>query len=179
MKYQKPTTAEFPAYYLPFIKMVEQDDAIDAMWMVQAETQAFYRKLTDDQANFRYAPDNWSIKELLGHLIDCERIYQYRALCIARGEKTSLPGFEQDLYVTQSNASSRTIESLMQDFEAVRQSSISLFKSFTEEMHDNVGNANGYDMTVRAIAFIVPGHEKHHLEMVKERYLPKLALATA
>jgi len=172
MTYRKPISSEYPVYYFPFIKVVEQENALEAMRMVHADTQSVLENLTDEQGLFRYEEGKWSIKELLGHIIDCERIHQYRALCIARGETTPLPGFDQDLYVAQSNAESRRLESLLHEFEATRKSSITLFASFTEEMLSNVGNANGYDLTARAISFILPGHEKHHINIVKERYLP-------
>ena len=174
MKIKKPLSSEYPVFYFPFIQNVPQEDALEAMRMVHADTQTILGNLTEEQGRFSYGEGKWTIKALVGHMIDCERIYQYRALCVARGEKTALPGFDQDLYVGESNAEERSLESLVQEFGAVRQASIALFSSFTDAMMDRVGNANGYDLSVRSIAFIVSGHEYHHMNVLKEKYLPKL-----
>jgi hypothetical protein len=127
--------------------------------------------LTEEQAEYRYVPEKWSIKEMLGHLIDCERVFVYRAMSIARGEKQSLPGFDQDDYVKTGNFDQRSIESLRGEYETVRNASIAFFESLEPALWLETGLANEVNVSVRAIGYIVPGHEAHHLTVLRERYL--------
>lgn len=132
---------------------------------------AFFQSIPKDKLDYRYQPQKWSVKDILLHIIDCERIFQYRALRISRNDKTPLPGFEEDDYAIYANASNRSLESLLGEYKAVRSSTISLFETFTQEQLLLIGNASGKDVSVRAIGFIILGHELHHIKIIKERYL--------
>lgn len=119
---------------------------------------------------FAYAAGKWTLKELLQHVTDTERVFIYRAMCVARGEKQSLPGFDEDMYAANSNANARSWKSLAEEFLAVRQSSRLLFESFTEEMLNQSGTANNRPIHVNAIGFILVGHALHHMHIARERY---------
>lgn len=131
----------------------------------------FLGSLDKATADFRYGPEKWSVKEVLGHVVDTERIFGARALCFARGEKIPLPPFEQDEYVRSAGFDKRSLSSLSREFEAVRQSTESLFDGFDEDQWNRGGVANEVHMTVRAVAYIVAGHAAHHLAVIRDRYL--------
>jgi uncharacterized damage-inducible protein DinB len=127
--------------------------------------------LPDDKLNYRYAQNKWTIKEILVHIIDDERIYAYRALSFARNDKTELPGFEQDDYVSLSGAGERSLENIFEEYESVRRSTIALFNGLPEDCFLRMGTANSNKATVRAMAYHIAGHELHHLNIIKEKYL--------
>lgn len=129
------------------------------------------KDLPEEKLTFRYGEGKWTIKELLQHLIDTERIMSYRALRFSRNDATELQGFDENWYVENSNGNERNFKDLVEEFRCTRRASISLFKSFTNEMLTLSGIANGSDMTVRALGFIIAGHQMHHLKIIKERYL--------
>jgi len=135
------------------------------------EIMGFLGSLDKATADFRYGPEKWSVKEVLGHVIDTERIFGARALCFARGEKKPLPPFEQDDYVKSAGFDRRSLASLSDEFEAVRRSTETLLTGFDEEQWNRDGVANEVQMSVRAVAFIVAGHAAHHLAVIRERYL--------
>jgi uncharacterized damage-inducible protein DinB len=132
---------------------------------------AFFEAIPKEKLDYRYQPEKWSVKDILLHLIDCERIFQYRALRIARKDKTPLPGFNEDEYAKEANASTRSLESLINEYKAVRYATFLLFENFAAEHLILVGNASGNDVSVRAIGKIILGHELHHIKIIKERYL--------
>ncbi|MFT7252074.1 MAG: putative damage-inducible protein DinB [Flavobacterium sp.] len=132
---------------------------------------AFFQNIPSNKLNYRYQPEKWSIKDVLLHLIDCERIFQYRALRISRNDKTALPGFEENDYAIEANATNRSLDSLLDEYKSVRMATVTLFNSFTEDELNRVGNASSKDISVRAIGFIILGHEMHHINIIKERYL--------
>ena len=134
-------------------------------------TIAFFKSIPKDKLNYRYQPEKWSIKDILLHLIDCERIFQYRALRISRKDTTPLPGFEEDDYAIEANATNRSLDDLLIEYKSVRLATYSLFESFDKEKFNLMGNASGKDISVRAIGFIILGHELHHIKIIKERYL--------
>jgi hypothetical protein len=129
------------------------------------------RGLTETQAATRYAPDKWSIKELIGHIIDGERVFAYRLLCFARQDQTPLPGFEQDDYVRAGNFDNRQWSDLVEEFELVRRANLSLLRSLDEEAWMRRGTANDDEVSVRALAYIIAGHETHHMQILRTRYL--------
>src|SRR5690606_14488952 len=135
------------------------------------ELQQMLLLVDDEKGKYSYAPGKWSIKEILGHLIDAERIFSFRALCFARGEAQPLPGFEQDDYVREANFNSRSISSFMEEVYFLRTANLILFKSFSEAELSKVGVANENPISVRAIIYIIAGHEKHHMNILKEKYL--------
>lgn len=131
----------------------------------------FLTAIPKEKLEFRYAEGKWTIKEILQHIIDTERIFTYRALCIARRDKTSFPGYEQDDYVATCNANDRTMQQLIADYKSVRLATMHLFESFSEDMLTQIGIASDSRLSPRAVAHILLGHENHHCEIIKERYL--------
>jgi uncharacterized damage-inducible protein DinB len=168
---RRPAPSDYPPYFDTYVRLVEDADVAELMARQIDDTMAWYRGLSEAQAASRYAADKWSIKEVLGHLADAERVFQYRALGAARGDRTSFPSFEQDDYVKTANAHQRTWASLLEDFKAVRQSSITLFRPLDDAALDRIGTVNQRAMTARALGYIILGHERHHLAILKDRYL--------
>ena len=167
----RPAPTEYAPQYEDYVRRVPQGDIIHTLERQLAETSALLSGIAEDQANFRYAPGKWSIKEVLGHLTDTERIFTYRALCFARNDKTALPGFDENDYVRFAKFYNRTVPDLLNEFGHVRNASIGLFQSLDEEEMVRRGVANGREFTTRSIAYIVAGHERHHLSILRERYL--------
>lgn len=167
----RPGADEYAPYYSTYIGKVPEGD-LQAMLSSQlAETMALLRSIPESRGGYRYAPDKWSIKEVLGHLIDSERIFSYRALRIARGDATPLPGFEQDDYVPAGRFDARTVRDLADEFAAVRQATIHLCAHFDPEAFARRGTASGKPVSARALAYIIAGHELHHVGILKTRYL--------
>lgn len=167
-----PKPEEYAEYYSRYMKYIPVDkNIIDVLREGSDNLQSLIGSLTEEKGNYAYAEGKWSVKEVLGHLADVERVMAYRALCIARGEKQPLPGFEQDDYVAVGGFNNRDLASLAEELLQVRNSSIALFKNFKEEDGLRWGKASGYDATARAFMFIIAGHELHHIKILKERYL--------
>lgn len=167
----KPGASEYAPYYEKYVSLVTESDVIEAMNNSLTETLELLHGLNEEKANFRYAPDKWSIKQVLGHICDTERIFVYRALRFARGDKTELAGFDQDYYVPQGKFDDASLTELLDEFEAIRRASITLFKRLDDEALQRAGLANGNEISVRALAHIIVGHERHHLSVIRERYL--------
>lgn len=165
---------EYPPYAKIYLEHLESNDILGILQERILLAQQFYQSISEEQANFSYAPGKWSIKEVLQHVIDAERVFVYRALSFARGEKKPLPGFDQDTFVQNSFANQRSLASIIAEFESVRLSSLSLFKNLNPETLQNEGNANGFSVTPRAIAALTAAHEIHHTKIISERYLPLL-----
>ena len=168
---RRPDKNEYAPFYEGYINDVIGNDPFRNLENQYQEIQSILQSLPEEEANYAYSEGKWTVKEVLGHMIDTERIMSYRALCISRKEKQSLPGFEQDDYVKEANFKERTITNLLEDYRTVRKSTISLFKSFTENMYNQRGSANNKDVTVLALLYIIAGHEMHHLKILKEKYL--------
>ncbi|MEO8150625.1 MAG: DinB family protein [Bacteroidia bacterium] len=171
MKISKPHATDYPSYYGTYINKVTGDDLITALVINFSETEKLIKTITEENLNYRYAEGKWTIKEILVHLMDAERIFAYRALRFARQDKTDLPGFEENDYAPASKASSRNIDSIMQEFAALRKSTIELYKSFDEEQLNQSGTANNNRITVRSLGYSTAGHELHHIQVIRERYL--------
>ncbi len=167
----KPNAGEYPAYYKSFIEIAPQEEPVPSLKKSGLNMTNALFGMSEELSSYRYEPNKWSIKELLGHITDSERVFQFRAMSFARGEKTPLPGFDQDLYVKNSNADSLPFNHLLKQFEATRNATIFLYESFTEEMLDIKGNANGFEISLRSLGFVISGHQQHHLNIIKERYL--------
>jgi hypothetical protein len=167
----KPEKGEFLPYYERYIELVASGDVIATLSRQMAETQALLRGLPASVATYRYAPDKWSVNELIGHLIDSERIFAARALRFARNDPTALPGFEQDDYVRNSSFDSYPLSELASELRSVRESTVFLFKHLQEDAWMRRGSANGAEVSVRALAYIIAGHELHHREIMRARYL--------
>jgi len=161
----------FAEYFKYYIDLVEDNNLIDAIEKNTTEFQVFFDLLIEDQANYRYAADKWSIKELLVHLIDTERVFCYRALSFARFDKTDLLGFDHDQFVANSDADNRTLCDISKEFFAVRNATLHLFKNLTPKMLQQEGSANGNNITTSAVGYLIVGHAKHHINIIEERYL--------
>jgi uncharacterized damage-inducible protein DinB len=168
---RKPELNEHPPYYTYYINLVNSEHGIKALEDQIIEMQQFISSVPVEMEEYRYADGKWTVKEVLGHICDVERILGYRALCIARGEQIELPGFDEDQYVENGHFNKRSLYNLAHEFSILRESNIALFKSFDTPIFDKMGTANKNKMSVRAILFMIAGHEKHHINVMKERYL--------
>ncbi len=165
-------TTGFPEYFHAYIeKIPEGKDPFELLSINLKETIKTLAMVSDDQANRGYAEGKWSIKELIQHMIDTERIFCFRALAFARGEEAKIPGYDHEKYAAHSNSNARSLKSLLEEMRQVRAATISLFKSFSEEMLTREGNANGLPMTADKIKYILIGHELHHMSVIEQKYL--------
>ena len=167
----KPESSEYAAYFGRYIGEAPDGDILDLLKEQRGSFAGFLATIGEERAGLRYEPGKWSVKEVVGHVVDTERIFGCRALAIARGEQTPLPSFEQDEYVAQADFDSRTLASLADEFEGLRRSHIELFGSFGDGAWTRRGVASGNEVTVRAIAWILAGHLIHHESVLRERYL--------
>jgi hypothetical protein len=167
----RPALAEYDPCYWKYIELVPDGDIVEILSSQINNTLAQLGKASDEKACQSYAPGKWSIKEVVGHVIDSERIFAYRALRISRNDKTPLAGFEQDDYVAGTNFNTRPLAGLIEEFKAVRSASIHLFKPLTDAEWQRRGIANGKEITTRALAYNIAGHELHHVGVLKSRYL--------
>ncbi len=165
---------EYPPYAKIYLEHLESNDILGILQERIVFIKQFYQNISEEQANFSYAVGKWSIKEVLQPIIDSERVFAYRALSFARGEKNPLPGFDQDLFVQNSFAKQRSLASIIVEFEAVRWASLSLYQNLNPETLLNEGNANGFSVTPRALAALTAAHEIHHTKIIAERYFPLL-----
>ena len=173
MSSTRPAEGDYLPYALGYINQIPAGhDPLEALRTQPQEIHTIFQGLSEVQAEKPYAEGKWTLKEMLLHQIDSERIFAYRALRFARADGQDLRGFEQDDYVTQSTANTRTVASLLTEYDTVRAATLSLFASFGETELSRRGTANGGPATVRALLYIIPGHERHHLNIVRERYLP-------
>jgi uncharacterized damage-inducible protein DinB len=175
MPQKRPQKGDYALYYDKYIALVPSGEFLE---ILREQHRAMTRRLsplTDQQAEFRYAPGKWSIKEVLGHVIDAERIFAYRLLRIARGDQTPLAGFEQDGYIQAGNFSARTLTDLLEEFSSVREATITLVRSLDDDAWLRRGIASQKEISVLALAFVIAGHERHHCMILEERYSPALA----
>lgn len=162
---------EYNSFYQPYIDACGSKVLVEELIDNLEKSLKLFNSIATDKQEYSYDVGKWTIKELLQHLIDSERIFSYRALRIARGDKTNIPGYEHNDYVPVSKANNRIYSDLIDEFNLVRLSSIALFKSFNDNMLLNKGTANNDSISVRAIGFIMVGHYNHHIKVIKERYL--------
>ena len=167
----KPQPDEYPAYAATYVAKVPAGPILEILEYLRDNTYNFFARMTAEQADYAYAEGKWTLKEVLGHMIDTERVFAYRALCFARGDKASLPGFEQDDYMANASFDARSMQSLASEFKAVRESNLFLYSSFTDEQSMIIGTANNNPASVRALVYMTAGHELHHLDVVKEKYI--------
>jgi uncharacterized damage-inducible protein DinB len=162
---------EYPSFYKGYIQSLENVNLLEELEISLAVFIKFIQNIPMDKFDYRYAKDKWTIKDIIQHLIDAERIFAYRALRFSRNDKTLLPGFDENTYVENANANTRSIQDLLSEFSAVRHASLFLFKSFSQEQLERFGSVSTGDVSVRAIGFIIVGHQKHHQKVFEERYL--------
>ncbi len=167
----KPPKNAYGEYFGRYIDLVKSENLFAELEESLVQIDSFWSSLSEEKSNFRYSEGKWSIKELLQHIMDTERIFNYRALSIARGEKTALLGYDHDEYAMSSKADSRNWNDMLEEYKIIRKSTLLLFKGFDNDQLDLIGTANGLPLSARAVGFICVGHEMHHLSVVKERYL--------
>ena len=173
----RPQPTEYAAYYEKYIAMVAGTDIVSVLEAQRLQMIQLFAARTERDGNFRYAPEKWTVKEVLGHVSDTERIFAYRALRIARQDQTALSGFEQDDYVLAGAFGERSLAELAEEFAHVRNATVALLRPLGEEAWARRGVANKDEVSVRALAFIIAGHELHHREILKERYFPAIPRA--
>jgi len=167
----RPEANEYAEYYSRYTGRIPGTDIVPVLERQLESTLTLLRKIDERKADFRYEPGKWSIKQLVGHMIDCERVFAYRALVFSRNDTATLPGFDQDKWAEQGNQSSLTMSAITDEFEAVRRATICLFRNVEPAAWMRKGTANGKEVTVRGLAFITAGHLDHHIEILKSRYL--------
>ncbi|WP_334058455.1 DinB family protein [Polaribacter sp. P097] len=163
---------EYAPYFEQYLQLVNQEKSIvENLVASQNDFEQTLSNIDASKHNFAYDKGKWTLKELIQHTIDTERVFIYRALCFARNDKTDLPGFDQDIFTQNDNANQREFDELLNEMKVVRESSIALFQSFSDEAFQRIGVASNNTMSVRALGYLFSGHQIHHLNIVKERYL--------
>jgi len=171
----RPEPGEYADYAGPDIAAVPGDDAIEALERVRHETTALFRLLAEPCGRgATYAPGKWTLKQVLGHLVDDERIFAYRLLCVARAEPLALPGFDENLYAAHAEHERCALEDLIEEYDVTRAATLVLLRGLPPDAWARRGHVNGYECSVRGLAFHIAGHELHHHRIVRERYLPTI-----
>lgn len=167
----RPESTEYDRYYEGYVSLVKETDIIAAMENQIGEIEKLFDEITEEKSLFAYAEGKWTIKELVGHIVDGERIFAYRALRISRADFTPIEGFEQDGYIENSNFNATDLTDLTEELILSRKANLLLFKNLTGEAWARTGTASGVPVSVRALAFIMVGHVRHHLNILRELYL--------
>lgn len=167
----RPAEDEYFEYYGGYIREVPQGDIVDILSRQISETVAFLRSIPESRGDFRYAPGKWSIREVIGHMSDAERVFCYRAMRFSRADETAVPGFDENSYVANAPFSRVSLTDLISEFEHLRRATIYFFASLDEEAMSRRGTASQHGISVRALAFIAAGHEYHHVEFLRSHYL--------
>jgi hypothetical protein len=173
----RPGEDEYAPYAKQYVSLVSGTDILNTLEAQLKQTTTLFSGRSERDGDFRYAPDKWTVKEVVGHIADTERIFSYRALRIARGDQTPLAGFEQDDYVRGAHFNSRKMRDLVEEFADVRLASLALFRSLDAEAWVRRGSANNSAVSVRGLAYIIAGHELHHRRILEERYFPAIPRA--
>ena len=168
---ERPQPTEHPAYYTSYINLVPSNDIIKALENQMIDIQSVISEIPEEKENYAYANGKWTIKEVLGHIIDTERILGCRSLRFARRDKTVMPGFDENAYVANANFKNRTLYDLAHEFAIVRGANLALFKQFDNETMSQLGNVNGNIMTVLSVLYMIAGHTTHHINVIKSKYL--------
>lgn len=171
MHYPRPASDEYAPYYNTYISKVRDGDILEILHEQSDAIRGLFARVPAERGLYAYAPGKWTLNEMLLHVVDGERVFSYRALRIARGDTTPLPGFEQDEWVPKSNANDRTLASIVDEFVTVRASTVALFAGLPAAAWDRRGTASGHGVSVRALAFKCAGHALHHEGIFRERYL--------
>ena len=167
----RPSTTTYPEYFQRYISQVKEDDLKMAFKNQMPAAEIFLQSIGEELSKKKYAEGKWTIKEVLQHVIDAERVFSYRAMCFARKEQHILPSFDENNYALNSNANNREWGNLIEEFVAVRKSTEYLYKSFTDDALNSTGKASDYTITVAAIGFVTVGHANHHIRIIQERYI--------
>ena len=167
----RPEKTEYAQFYETYVSLVNESDVVSAMQKQADEVSDLFSRISDEKGLYAYAEGKWTINELLGHLIDGERIFAYRAFRISRRDKTPLAGFDQNPYIENADYNSVKLAKLLAEFSLLRQSNILLFNNISDEMWTRKGIASDNEISVRALAYIMVGHIRHHVKILKDRYL--------
>jgi hypothetical protein len=167
----RPRPEDHPPYYKAYVLATTGADLAEAFRLTSEEEARTMALVPEHKWEHRYAPGKWTTKEVFQHIIDTERVFAYRAFCIARNEKANLPAMDEDAYQAEARTARRSVDELMRELQAVRQATIALFEGLDAEGASRAGTANGKHITVGALAWIIPGHSLHHLRIIRERYL--------
>ena len=167
----RPDADEYASYFAGYVSLAPVGDIVETLGRQLEDVLALLGEVPESRGDSRYAPEKWSIKELVGHMSDTERVFAYRALCIARNDRAPLPGMDQDEYMSGANFGAQTLRDLADEFACVRRASIYLFRHLADEAWLRRGTANGNEVSVRALAHILAGHAEHHVRILRERYL--------
>ncbi len=167
----KPSPEEFAPFYAGYVARVPDGDIVATLDSQIGETSTFLRSLPESVGDHRYAPGKWSIREVIGHMADVERVFAYRALRFSRADETPVEGFDENSYVASASFNRRSLDDLTGEFEHLRKASVHLLGNLDESAMTKRGVANGLEISVRALAFILAGHERHHIEILRSRYL--------
>lgn len=166
-----PLTTEFAPYYAGYLALITEPDILAMLEAQIDDLERMIQAVPPERETYRYAPGKWSIREVVGHLIDADRVFGYRAFCISRGEKAALPSYDENEYVAKSGYHDRTLQDLLAEFTQVRQSNLAFFLRLTDDQWMQMGIANHNPVSVRAIAFITAGHLRHHLNVLQKSYV--------
>ncbi len=167
----RPAPTDHAEYFQPYVDLVPEDDVLRVLEAQLDERRELIGGLSETRAGFRYAPDKWSIREVLGHLSDCERVFAYRVLSIGRGETGSLPGFDHDAWISSARHDERTLASIETEWAMVRHATLTLLRSFDDTAWKQRGTCNGLATSARSIPYLIAGHERHHINVINSRYL--------
>ena len=171
---RKPEPNEYGDFYQPYVAAAPEGPIIDTLL---DQRYAFLRMAADvpsEMEEYRYAPDKWSVRELVGHLTDSERMFAARAMAFARGDQTHYPGFDENEYAAASGADTRSLVTLVEEWDAVRYATVLLFKGLPDDAWDRRGHASGFEFTVRSVAWIIAGHTQHHIRVLQQQYLAQV-----
>ena len=166
----RPKPDEYPKFYSGYIQLVPDTDILTYLNEQINKLKSLSDSWKDKDTGYRYAPGKWSVKQIIGHVCDTERVFAYRAMCFSRNERASLPGFDQDEYVAESNFDAVPFDDLVDELISLRESNLRMFDNFNDEVWSKSGIANEKEMTIRSILYILAGHLEHHLNIIQERY---------
>jgi uncharacterized damage-inducible protein DinB len=167
----RPAKTDYADYYQKYIDLIEGEDIIQVLVKLNHKASDVFNSFPQNKGDYSYAEGKWTVKEVTGHMMDTDRIFAYRALAIARGEKQPLPSFDQDEYVRNAKFNSRNLSDLTYEYRLVRESNIIMFRGFDQSVLSNRGIAAGNEVTVLALMWMIAGHQKHHLQILREKYL--------
>jgi hypothetical protein len=176
MEYSRPTDGEYMPFFGRYVSLVKEDAILETLQQQRQTIQTVLGGLNETQAGFRYGPTKWSIREVVGHMIDAERIFGYRALSIARGEERSLYSFDENLFAANSNHDRYALPELIEEFASLRRSHVLMFKHMDDAAWHRVGRVNDHPTSTRGLAFIMAGHVRHHANVLSERYNLQITL---
>lgn len=168
---RRPESTEYAKFYAGYVSLVPETDVMTALQDQVFDFETLLADISDEQGDYAYAENKWTIRELLGHMIDGERVFSYRAFRISRSDETPLASFEENAYVANSNFKNRTLRDLVEEFSCLRNANVLMFQNMDETAWSRIGTASDAKVSVRALAYIMVGHVRHHLHILRERYL--------